>query len=201
MDENRSIFSPLRIDAVEVPASGGLIGMTVCPGKDEYACLGIPAGPWKRDLDLDLQVISDWRAEVLVSLIEDIEFDGLAVPELPEKAADLGLRWMHLPIVDAGIPDMTFEERWETTGKELRRVLKDGGRIVVHCRGGLGRTGMIAARLLVEFGMEPHAAIAKVRNARPGAIQTVEQEEYLIRREWSQQQLRKEIIHESGADR
>ena len=70
MDTNRSIISPLQIDAVEVPGTNGLIGMTVCPGKDEYAGLGIPPGPWKRDLALDLQVILDWRTEALVSLIE-----------------------------------------------------------------------------------------------------------------------------------
>ena len=45
-----------------------------------------------------------------------------------------------------------------------------------HCRGGLGRAGMISARLLVESGVEPEVAIAKVRAARPGAIETREQE-------------------------
>jgi ADP-ribosyl-[dinitrogen reductase] hydrolase len=44
---------------------------------------------------------------------------------------------------------------------------------------------MIAARLLVEFGMEPNVAIVKVRQARPGAIQTKEQEEYVRRCRWS----------------
>jgi ADP-ribosyl-[dinitrogen reductase] hydrolase len=179
MTTNKSVISPLRIDAVEVPGTGGLIGMAVCPGKDEYAGLGIPSGPWKRDLELDLKVVRDWGAQALVSLIEDYEFELLGVPELPEKTENLGIRWFHLPIVDVGIPDERFEEEWETTGKELRRILADGGRIVLHCRGGLGRTGTIAARLLVEFGVDPRAAIAKVRQARPGAIQTREQEEYV----------------------
>jgi ADP-ribosyl-[dinitrogen reductase] hydrolase len=181
MDSNRSIIPPLQIDAVEVPSTFGLIGMTVCPGKDEYAGLGIPPGPWKRDLDLDLQVILDWRTEVLVSLIEQFEFNALSVPKLPEKTKNLGIRWLHLPIVDLGIPDRRFEEQWDMAGRDLRKVLEDGGRIVLHCRGGLGRTGTIAARLLVEFGIDPRAAIAKVRQARPGAIQTWEQEDYVRR--------------------
>jgi ADP-ribosyl-[dinitrogen reductase] hydrolase len=181
MSINKSIISPLRIDAVEVPATGGLIGMTVCPGKDEYAGLGIPSGPWKRDLDLDLQVVLDWRTEVLVSLIEAFEFELLRVSELPEKTRNLGIKWLHLPIVDVGIPDWDFEVQWDMAGKELRKVLEDGGRIVLHCRGGLGRTGMLAARLLVEFGLDSSAAIAAVRDVRPGAIQTQEQEEYVRR--------------------
>lgn len=80
MPSNRSIISPLRIDAVTVPGTGGLIGMTICPGKDEYAGLGIPSGLWKRDLDLDLQVIRDWQAKALVTLIDLFEFARLSVP-------------------------------------------------------------------------------------------------------------------------
>lgn len=40
---------------------------------------------------------------------------------------------------------------------------------MLHCRGGLGRTETIAARLLVEFGMDPHEAIRRVRAAWTGA--------------------------------
>lgn len=181
MNTNRSIVSPLIIDSVPVPGTGGLIGMTICPGKDEYAGLGIPPGPWKRDMDLDLQVIRDWQAQALVTLIEEFEFELLSVPELPERARAFGLRWFHLPIVDVWIPDLFFEEEWERAGEELRQILREGGRIVLHCRGGLGRTGMIAARLLVEFGMDPREAIRRVRAARMGAIQTREQEEYVMR--------------------
>lgn len=155
--------------------------MTICPGKDEYAGMGLPSGPWKRDLDLDLQVIMDWGTEVLVTLIEPFEFELLSIPELPEKVREYGIRWLHLPIVDVWVPDALFEDAWEAAGEELRKVLSAGGRIVMHCRGGLGRTGLVAARLLIEFGMDPREAIRRVRAARPGAIQTREQEEYVLR--------------------
>jgi ADP-ribosyl-[dinitrogen reductase] hydrolase len=181
MTPNRSIISPLRIDSVAVPGTGGLIGMTICPGKDEYAGMGIPVGLWKRDLDLDLQVIRDWETQALVTLIGDFEFELLSVPELPVKVRELSIRWLHLPIVDVWVPDKAFEEEWERAGEDLRRILRDGGRIVIHCRGGLGRTGLVAARLLIEFGMAPQEAIRRVRAARPGAIQTREQEEYVRR--------------------
>ncbi len=123
MDSNRSIISPLQIDAVEIPGTSGMIGMTVCPGKDEYAGLGIPPGPWKRDLDLDLQVIRDWGARALVSLIEGHEFDLLGVPELPAKVRSLGIIWIHLPIVDLEVPDWRFEEKWEKAGTKLSGIL------------------------------------------------------------------------------
>ena len=59
------------------------------------------------------------------------------------------------------------------------RALRDGGRVLLHCRAGLGRTGMIAARLLVELGTPPDAAIVSVRAARTGAIETRAQERHV----------------------
>ena len=53
--------------------------------------------------------------------------------------------------------------------------------MVLHCYAGLGRTGLVAARILIEFGELPVRAIALVRAARRGTIQTAEQEAYLHR--------------------
>ena len=59
-------------------------------------------------------------------------------------------------------------------------LLRSGRDVLVHCRGGLGRAGTIAARLLIELGMEPATAIRQVRAVRPGAIETLEQEKYVL---------------------
>ena len=59
-------------------------------------------------------------------------------------------------------------------------MLKNGQGIVVHCRGGLGRTGLIAAQLLIELGEMPSKALERVRAARPGAVETRQQEKYVL---------------------
>ena len=51
---------------------------------------------------------------------------------------------------------------------------------LVHCKGGLGRAGTIATRLLIELGVAPREAINAVRQARPGTIETIEQERYVL---------------------
>ncbi len=61
-------------------------------------------------------------------------------------------------------------------GPELHAALDRGEAILLHCAGGKGRSGMVAARLLAERGVAGESAIAAVRTARPGAIETVEQE-------------------------
>ena len=173
-----SISHPLRIDEVKVPGSHGVIGMTLCPGKKIKSII---SGVWNRDLDIDLDTIKTWGASALVTLMEDHEFKEMSVTELPDKARFFGIAWYYLPIKDVCAPGYAFIRKWKTFGPQLRQVLKDGGRILIHCRGGLGRTGTVAAQLLVELGMKPKEAISKVRKARPGAIETRDQESYVYR--------------------
>ncbi len=169
-----SLSSPLEIAVVAAPGAPGLIGLTFCPGKKAAA------RSWDRDLDIEVGIIRDWGAVVVVSLIETSEFELLDVLDLPSVVEEHGMHWAHLPIVDVSVPNQRFEARWAVAGAELRTVLRRGGRVLLHCRGGLGRAGMIAARLLVELGSDPDAAIHAVRRARPGAIETPEQERYVV---------------------
>ena len=115
----------------------------------------------------------------VVTLMETQELDLLRVPDLGERVSRTGLRWWHLPIVDGGIPDHRFEHAWSRPGEDLRRRLVAGEGVVVHCRGGLGRTGIVAARLLIEFGEAPETALFRVRRARTGTVENRRQEEYV----------------------
>jgi len=169
---------PLQINAVAIPDDPGIIGLTFCPGKKGS---GMYSGTWDRDLALDLKAIRDFGAEALVTLMESHELTEFKVAStvLAAQAADLGIEWHHLPVKDVDVPDEHFEDLWTYSGQRLRGILARGGKIVVHCLGGLGRTGTIAGRLLVEFGDEPGVAIKKVREARPGSIETSAQERYV----------------------
>ena len=168
---------PLRIDSVRVNPFGGEIGMTLCPGKKVVSSV---SGEWDRDLDADLAVIAGWGATVLLSLIEPHEFETLGVAQLRQGLPG-GIVHYVLPIVDGAVPSGTWERAWADAGPQIRERLALGERIVIHCRGGLGRAGMVAARLLIEFGEAPVTAIRRVRAARPGAIENRRQEEYVLR--------------------
>jgi ADP-ribosylglycohydrolase len=173
-----SASDPLRIDAVEAPG-GGRIGLTICPGKKQRDAV---SGPWDRDLEADLAVIAGSGAAALVTLMEPDELVGVQVP--PDRLGDgvrsLGLEWFNLPIVDVDVPDRSFERSWRYAGARLRYHLHAGRDVVLHCRGGLGRSGTISARLLVELGVEPAEAVVSVRTARPGSIETLAQEAHVL---------------------
>ncbi len=171
-----SITNPLWIDSVAVIKCNGVIGMTLCPGKKEYNAI---SGDWDRDLDTDLKTIREWGARSLVSLMEKEEMAWYGVADLADKTTRLGMKHYHLPIIDLDIPDEHFEESWQNTGEKLRNYLLSGESIVIHCLAGLGRTGTIAGRLLVELGVDAETAIQRIRAARPGTIQTVMKEAYV----------------------
>lgn len=138
-------------------------------------------GSWSRDLDMDLRAIRSWGASHLISLIEPWEFEELQITALPERAASHGLRWDGLPIVDGAAPGSKFLRRWKELEANLCNELLDGRRVVVHCKGGLGRAGTVACMLLLctITSLSSDEAIKRVRKVRPGAIETLEQEEFL----------------------
>lgn len=171
-----SITHPLQI--AEVPAGYGMgkVGLTFCPGKKQALAL---TGAWNRDLDLDVAAIVDWNAAAVVTLVEEHELANLDVEGLGHAVGRAHMAWYHLPIQDLSTPDATFEKKWCQAGAQLRHVVRSGFNVLVHCKGGLGRAGTVASRLLIELGMKPENAVAAVRAARPGAIQTAGQLAYV----------------------
>jgi len=152
----------------------------LCPGKKDRHSW---TGEWDRDLDIDLESIQQWGAATVVTLIEHHEFELLNVAGLGRAIRERGMLWYHLPIRDVSIPSADFEDQWKAITPQLREQLFSGQSILIHCRGGLGRAGTIAACLLVDFGLTAENAMAAVREARTGAIETEEQRHYVLKYE------------------
>jgi len=168
---------PLQIAEITAGAGLGVIGITFCPGKKQpYAA----TGAWNRDLDLDLDAVARWGAAAVLTLVEQHELESLQVTRLGEAVRARYMSWFHLPIADVSTPCTMFEEQWRVAGEQLRSLLRSGSNVLVHCKGGLGRAGMIGARLMVELGQEPRSAVAAVRRVRPGALETAAQERAVL---------------------
>jgi ADP-ribosyl-[dinitrogen reductase] hydrolase len=174
-DFRTSETHPIRVDFVAVTAPGKL-GMTFAPGKRQNDAL---TGRWARDLNIDLdRLCTIYGAELVVSVMEVKELGALCIPSLSSALGARGIGWLHVPVVDGGVPEEGHT--WLGALRLVRSRLLDGRTVVVHCMGGLGRTGMFAAAVLITFGTAPALAIEQVRAARPGSIETRAQEQFVM---------------------
>ncbi|MFQ5861812.1 MAG: dual specificity protein phosphatase 23 [Candidatus Brocadiales bacterium] len=91
---------------------------------------------------------------------------------------EFGFEYKHVPIEDLTAPSMEQINEFVEFATRMKEV---GKKIVVHCGAGVGRTGTMLACYLVHRGYNAADAINEVRRKRPGSIETVEQEEIVIR--------------------
>jgi hypothetical protein len=116
----------------------------------------------------------------MVTVMEERELFELGLQDLPGRLRSLSITWHLVPLPEHGVPNVNFDDRWAAISPELAMVLEEKGRVLIHCKDGLRRTGFVAARLLIELGCRPEDAINRVRAARPGAIDAIEQERYVL---------------------
>lgn len=116
----------------------------------------------------DLAALLAWGPGLVVTLAETGELVARGAASLPADLASAGVAWLHLPIPDFGTPPRDLRAGWP----EISRRLLDADRMIVHCMGGCGRSGMVLLRLMIESGEAPETALARLRAARPCAVET-----------------------------
>ncbi len=172
---------PILVDLLpgEEASTPGRLGMTFAPGMWANSV----RGRWERNLAADMTALEKQHgADVLVSLMEDFEYGYYGIPELLEDGSYGGIEILRFAIPDMGAPSDAEIREFASFIREVVSRLQAGKNVVVHCRGGLGRTGLVAACVLVALGNhDADGAIRAVRKARRGTVQTGEQVEFVRR--------------------
>ena len=161
---------PLRIDWLDTDhTTPGKIGLTILPGRKDRG----------RSLSEDISVMQKEAVTHVLTLITSNEFQDYGVDDLFESYAEAGFKTRHFPILDhsvSSVPEMDDTVEWITD------VMGKGGNLMIHCLGGLGRSGIVSASYLVSKGMTPQGAIGAVRRARSSkAIENTYQEQFVRR--------------------
>lgn len=137
---------------------GGTVSIGPCAGRG-----GDYAG--------DLAALLTWRPDLVVSLATMAEMARAGAGGLPVALAAAGVAWLHCPVVDFAVPG----DGWARVAAVAGPVLTRGGRVHLHCMAGCGRSGAAVLRLMVDAGEPPDAALTRLRQARPCAVETAAQ--------------------------
>ncbi|MEM8632499.1 MAG: protein-tyrosine phosphatase family protein [Pseudomonadota bacterium] len=143
----------------DLPLLAGTVGISPIPGRTRH----YPA---------DFDRLIDWGPDAVVTMTTPEELLRKGAQSLGRDLAARGIGWHSLPVTDYGTPDDDVRARWPGVSTNLRKILADGGRVLVHCFGGCGRSGMAILRLMVDAGEIPEAALARLRQVRPCAVET-----------------------------
>lgn len=142
-----------------LPCGGGLLALSPLAGR---------AG----DYDDDLRVIIEWRPDMVISMTTAAEMAANGADRLAADLHMAAIDWRHLPVADFGVPEAATNALWPEVSGAARACLARGGRVLVHCFGGCGRSGMVALRLLIEAGEPAHDSLVRLRLCRPCAVET-----------------------------
>ncbi|MCQ2036311.1 cyclin-dependent kinase inhibitor 3 family protein [Stutzerimonas kunmingensis] len=146
-------------DLLNIPGLNGKLVFTPCPGTKDTS------------LDEALVTLKQAGASAVITLMPLSELAANGVEHMAKRCQALGLGWFHLPVADEQVPLEDFGRGWKESRQQILDLLAAGQSIAIHCKGGSGRTGLIAARILIEAGIPRVDAIALVQALRPKAIQ------------------------------
>jgi protein-tyrosine phosphatase len=146
------------------------------PWRGKLAMAARPrGGDWLED------EIADWRGQgvdTVVSFLTREEERDLELSAERSQAQAYGLTFISFPIPDRQVPASLSEFSGLLTAVDIQ--LASGRNVVMHCRQGIGRTGLAAACLLVSKGLEHEMAIELLSDARGVPIpETAEQRRWI----------------------
>jgi len=149
-------------------------------------------GQWAGKLALEARPRGgDWLADemanwkpgdvhAVLSLLTPEEERDLDLRDEASEARRLGLDFYSFPIADRQVPKS--EAKLGEVLDKINNNLSAGRNVLIHCRQGVGRSGLVAACLLVKNGMSPGAAVEAVSAARGASVpETTEQREWIER--------------------
>lgn len=151
----------------------GSLAISFCPGKR--------IGALRRDAKADLQCLKrKHQIDMVVCLLNEAELRSLGLREYGKRVEEEGMTYHVFPVIDMCAPDDPDQARRlvETIAQQFLL----GRNILVHCRAGIGRAGMVCACVLLRLGIKenPASAIEHVRLVRHSkAVQTTRQEQFV----------------------
>ncbi len=152
---------------------------TVYPITSNYpGQLFIMPKPSGERLHEDIKHYCSLGADTLISLLDHSEIQAFSLQNEGGICADNKIEFINFPIADFGLPD---REHFKALTRDVTNRLNSGKGVAVHCRAGIGRSGMLTCCVLAGFTGSAIGAIEMVTQARGVAVpDTQEQRAFII---------------------
>ena len=118
-------------------------------------------GEWLED---EVQAWAKVGLDIIVSMLEAEEVDSFSLEQEAELCVANNIEFFNFPVTDRSVPKLNAEFLKFT--EKLRKSLTEGKNIGIHCRQSIGRAPVLAAVLMILFGIEPNEAFRQLSVAR-----------------------------------
>jgi len=167
---------PMHVDVLRL--ENGALGMSQTPGRKRKGV--------QRALCSDVDALRDtYGFDVVVTLLEDREISVMDCQDIGKVVESRGMQWIHFPMRDKWLPDDTFAFLTHVV-QPVAQLIREGKRVLIHCNGGKGRTGLVVSSVLMTslaLGNERcrtlSEAVKRMRTCRPGMLKNPLQNLYM----------------------
>jgi len=143
---------------------------------------------------MDLEVLVSHGIEVVITLMTTSELNKMKLQHnLPIAVRKLGMEYIHFSITDKWLPNSV--DGFVKIVHEVVEQIQLGKKMLVHCNGGKGRTGLLIVACLKHLGISQTDATNKIRKARPGMLHNPAQQAYLM---WVEKKLKGQEITDTS---
>jgi len=143
--------------------NGAKLILTPCPGSKEAS------------LESSIEVLKQAGTNMMLTLMFDGDMINNNISTLPLLCEKNNIAWLQLPIVDDDVPCEIFECLWHKNIEAILGVINNQGAIIIHCKGGYGRTGLVASLILLCYGLTAKQAMRKVQGVRHNSLKNERQ--------------------------
>ena len=135
----------------------------------------MPKPPGASQLSAYIQYLKNKNIDILVSLLQYKEVISHSLSNEGVECEELAIEFINFPIKDHSTPQ--FFIPYNQLIEQLVKRIESGKNIAIHCYAGIGRTGLIAASILIKMGMQVDEALIKLSRVRglrvPETIQQI----------------------------
>ncbi|KEY57876.1 hypothetical protein SRDD_33560 [Serratia sp. DD3] len=150
--------------------NGAQLIFTPCPGTKGVSIID------------SLKSLKEAGARAVITMMTMVELTEKQADTLPSLCAELRMDWYHFPVEDSCAPGEPFAQAFAQQKAILLGLVESGATIVIHCHGGSGRTGMMAAILMLELGYAPVQVKTQIQLIRPKSLTSPVQVNYLVKK-------------------